>query len=149
KIRIESWQGIGTVQKLERLGLPVELFTPTPKTNAEEWPQLAQRLANGTLMLFPHARLREELLNLTVEVGPTGAKVTDRGKVHQEHGTPRRGVVASLGQATDAYICGVNLSGTPVRTVLGREHPSADQLDANNPDHWIYEPPGSRWRDVL
>src|SRR5439155_22371413 len=85
KVRIESWQGIGTVQRLERLGLPVELFIPTPKTNAEEWPQLAQRLSNGTLQLFPHARLREELLNLTVEVGPTGAKVIDRGRVHQDH----------------------------------------------------------------
>ena len=149
KIRIESWQGIGTVQKLERLGLPVELFTPTPKTNAEEWPQLAQRLANGTLMLFPHARLREELLNLTVEVGPTGAKVTDRGKVHQDHAVAVRGVCASLGQTTDAIIAAVNLAKRPVRAAVGREHPPADQLDPNRPDHWIYDTPGSRWRDVL
>jgi hypothetical protein len=29
KIRIESWQGMGTAQTLTRLGLPVELYTPT------------------------------------------------------------------------------------------------------------------------
>src|SRR2546427_1947464 len=79
RIRVESWQGAGVAQSLQRLGLPVELFAPTPRSNAEEWPQLAQRLAKGTLVVFPHARLREELLGLTVEVGATGAKVVDRG----------------------------------------------------------------------
>jgi hypothetical protein len=98
RIRVESWQGVAVVQRLETLGLPVELYAPTPKLNAEEWPQLAQRLAAGTLVLFPHARLREELLNLTVEVGPAGAKVVDKGRLHQDHAVAVRGVVASLGQ---------------------------------------------------
>ncbi|MCW5891365.1 MAG: hypothetical protein KIT14_12555 [bacterium] len=96
QIRIESWQGIAVVQRLAATGLPVELFTPTPKSNAEEWPQLAQRIGNGSLVLFPHARLREELLNLTVEVGPSGAKVVDKGKVHQDHAVAVRGVCASF-----------------------------------------------------
>lgn len=99
RIRVESWQGIAVVQRLEAVGLPVEVFTPTPKSNAEEWPQLAQRLAAGTVVMFPHARLREELLNLTVEVGPSGAKVVDRGRVHQDHAVAVRGIVASLGAA--------------------------------------------------
>ena len=73
KIRVESWQGMATVQSLARLGLPVELFTPTAKAHAEEWPLLAQALASKTLVLPPHARLREELLNLVYDVGPTGA----------------------------------------------------------------------------
>ena len=96
KIRIESWQGISAVQNLQALGLPVALFTPTAKTNAEEWPVLAQRLSSGTLVLPPHARLREELLNLVYEVGPQGGKVIDRGRVHQDHAVAVRGVVASL-----------------------------------------------------
>jgi hypothetical protein len=47
-------------------------------------------------VLPPHARLREELLNLVVEVGPQGVRVIDRGQVHQDHAVALRGVVASL-----------------------------------------------------
>src|SRR5215475_14550783 len=71
RIRVESWQGIAMAQSLQRLGLPVELFIPSAKAHADEWPQLAQVLASQTLVLPPHARLREELLNLVAEVGPT------------------------------------------------------------------------------
>src|SRR5260370_20017291 len=59
KIKIESWQGIATAQSLTRLGLPVELFTPTAKAHSEEWPVLAQALAARTLILPQHPRLRE------------------------------------------------------------------------------------------
>ena len=76
----------------------MELFHPTAKQHAEEWPVLAQRLASGSLVLFPHVRLREELLNLFYEVGPQGVKVIDRGKVHQDHAVTVRGVVAMLAQ---------------------------------------------------
>jgi phage terminase large subunit-like protein len=96
QIRIESWQGVSAVQSLQRAGLPVELFAPTAKAHAEEWPILAQRLATRTLVLFPHARLREELLNLVYEVGSTGIRVIDRGRVHQDHAVALRGVVAML-----------------------------------------------------
>ncbi len=59
---------------------------------------LAQRLSSRTLVLPPHARLREELLNLVYEVGPSGVKVVDKGKIHQDHAVVVRGVVAMLGQ---------------------------------------------------
>ena len=99
RIRIESWQGMSAVQSLQRLGFPVELFTPTAKSNGEEWPVLAQRLAARTLVLPPHARLRDELLNLSYELGPTGIRVVDRGAVHQDHAVAVRGVVAALATA--------------------------------------------------
>jgi hypothetical protein len=98
RTRIESWQGLSAVQSLTRAGLNVELFAPTAKAHAEEWPILAQRLSSRTLVLPPHARLREELLNLVVELGPTGVKVIDRGQVHQDHAVAVRGVVASLAE---------------------------------------------------
>jgi hypothetical protein len=98
KIRIESWQGVSAVQSLERLGLPVELFAPTAKAHSEEWPVLGQRLATWKLVLFPHGRLREELMNLVYELGPQGVKVIDRGKVHQDHAVALRGVCAMLAQ---------------------------------------------------
>lgn len=98
RIRVESWQGFASAQRLQALGLPVEIFTPTAKTNAEEWPVLAQHLAAGTIVLPPHPRLREELLNLTYDVGPQGVRVTDKGKVHQDHAVAVRGVVAMVVQ---------------------------------------------------
>jgi hypothetical protein len=101
-IRIESWQGIAAAQSLQRLGLPVVLFTPTAKAHAEEWPLLAQALTARRLRLYPHARLREELLNLVYEVGPQGVRVIDRGAVHQDHAVAVRGVVAQLFTAASA-----------------------------------------------
>jgi phage terminase large subunit-like protein len=95
-IRIESWQGLSAVQSLQRAGLPVELFSPTAKAHSEEWPVLAGRLSGRTLVLPPHARLREELLNLVYEVGPQGVRVIDRGSVHQDHAVAVRGVVAQF-----------------------------------------------------
>lgn len=95
-IRIESWQGLQASQELTGRDLPVQLFAATAKAHAEEWPVLAQRLSSRTLVLFPHARLREELLNLTYEVGPSGVRVTDKGKVHQDHAVALRLVVAGL-----------------------------------------------------
>jgi hypothetical protein len=64
-IRIESWQGLSVAQSLTSLGYPVELFTPTTKAHANEWPVLAQRLTARTLVLPPACAVREELLNLT------------------------------------------------------------------------------------
>jgi hypothetical protein len=96
RIRIESWQGVASAQRLAALGLPAEIQTPTTKTNSEEWPQLIQALAGHRLILPEHARLREELLNLTYEITATGVKVVDRGSVHQDHATAVRGTVAGL-----------------------------------------------------
>jgi hypothetical protein len=83
-IAIESWQGIALAEQLGQT-LPVEVVTPTMKSNLETWPLLLQRLTERTIVLPRHPRLREELLGLVVEVGPTGARVVDRGKVHQDH----------------------------------------------------------------
>jgi hypothetical protein len=87
---------VAAVQSLQRLGLPVELFAVTAKAHAEEWPILAQRLASRTIVLPKHDRLREELLNLTVDLGPQGVRLVDRGKIHQDHAVAVRGVVAGL-----------------------------------------------------
>jgi len=83
-IAIESWQGIALAEQLGQT-LPVEVVTPTMKSNTEAWPLLLQRLTERTIVLPRHARLREELLGLVVEVGPTGARVVDRGRAHQDH----------------------------------------------------------------
>ena len=119
-IRVESWQGMASVERLQSLGLPVELFTPTAKTNAEEWPLLAQRLSARSVVLYPHARLREELLNLTYEVGPSGIRVIDRGKIHQDHAVAVRGVVAQVAKEPQATGLVWGTPGWRVRPGVGR-----------------------------
>jgi hypothetical protein len=61
------------------------------------WSTLAAELGAGNVTLPKHDRLREELLNLRVELRPTGAlRVFDRGRVHQDHAVAVGGVVQLL-----------------------------------------------------
>jgi hypothetical protein len=142
-IQVETWQGIASAQRLQRLGLPVELFTPTAKSNSEQWPLLASRLAAGTIVLFPHARLRDELLNLVYEVGASGVRVIDRGKVHQDHAVAVRGVVAQLTAAIGCPHCSdpscdglppFGLHGSPEVDAWVARHPDPDRVVAECPD---------------
>lgn len=96
RARIESWQGVASAQRLAARGFPVEVFAPTAKAQSEEWPLLAQALANRTIVLPRPARLREELLGLQYEVTATGIRVSDRGAVHQDHATVVRMLCAML-----------------------------------------------------
>ncbi len=95
-IQVESWQGLSVAQRLQASGLPVEIVTPSAKSNSEQWPILSRRLAERSLILPPHERLREELLNLTYEVTSTGVRVVDRGKIHQDHAVVVRMLCAAL-----------------------------------------------------
>ncbi len=133
KIQIESWQGVASVQRLQEIGLPVEVFTPTAKAHAEQWPLLAQRLASRTLVLPPHARLREELLNLTVEIGPQGARVIDKGGIHQDHAVAVRLAVAMLSGAGCGFV-------TFYRDRYDAAHPVvAPPADASEEDRRVLE----------
>lgn len=130
RIRIESWQGVPSFQSLTALGLPAELFAPTQKAHAEEWPVLAKRLETRTLVLPRHARLREELLNLSVELTQYGVRVIDRGSVHQDHAVAVRLVVAALGirRCTQEWCIDPTCGGVHL---LGRRYRmSAAQLEA-------------------
>ena len=123
RIRIESWQGLSVAQELKGEGLSVELFTPTMKSNSEEWPCLSQRLSGHSLVLFPHARLREELLNLTYEVGPSGVRVIDKGRIHQDHAVAVRGVCAGLAApvlAPWAFFSGGRVVSSALQTMVER-----------------------------
>jgi hypothetical protein len=95
-IQIESWQGVSAVQSLQRRGLPIAIFTPTARAHSEQWPCLSQRLASRSLVLPSHQQLRDELLNLTIELGPTGVKVVDPGQLHQDHAVVLRMLCAML-----------------------------------------------------
>ena len=120
RIRVESWQGLQLVERLQQTGLAVEVFNPTAQAHRDEWPVLAQCIGAGQLVCFPHARLREELCALVVEIGPQGAKVCDKGKVHQDHAVALRGVVASLRTGIDLSVA-VTRGTRSIRDAMARE----------------------------
>jgi hypothetical protein len=104
RIVIESWQGLGAAQSLQRRGWRVEIATPTAKSNAEQWGVLAQMFAARRVVLPEHPRLREELLGLSYEVGPGGIRVTDRRAVHQDHAVVVRMLTSALAEARPRVI---------------------------------------------
>jgi len=136
-IWIESWQGLASAQSLARLGLPVKLFTPTAKAHAEQWPLLASRLSAGTLVLPTHACLREELLNLVVEMGPQGVKVVDRGKIHQDHAVAVRMTVAMLAASGADVTASLNWAVSQHEQGMALRRRSPWRLDGE-----------SNWRDL-
>jgi hypothetical protein len=88
--------GAALVQTLAARGFPAEEFRPTASALSAEWTTLGHCLASRRLVLPVHARLREELLGLVVEVGPSGPRVTDRGSAHQDHAVTVRMLAARL-----------------------------------------------------
>src|SRR5262249_21681068 len=99
QILVESWQGVASAQALERLGLPVTITTPTPKSNAEEWTSLAQLLRSRRIVTPANPELREELLGLSYDLTPSGIRVVDRGKAHQDRSVAIRMIAHHLAQA--------------------------------------------------
>jgi hypothetical protein len=101
QILIESWQGISVAQELAQLDWPVEIATPTAKSNSEQWSLLAQLFASRRIVLPVHPRLREELLGLSVEMTPIGIRVTDRTAVHQDHAVVVRMLASALAETRE------------------------------------------------
>lgn len=84
KVIIESPQGVASAQNLGRLGLDVEIKYPTAKSNAEHWGALYTALKAGQIHLPDDARLRRQLLTLTIKNTATGWKVEDVPSIHQD-----------------------------------------------------------------
>ena len=116
KVRIESWQGQTLAQDLVRGGVRADIRTPTAKSQGELWNTLAAELANGQVVLPRHERLREELLNLRVELRAGGGiRVTDRGKLHQDHAVAAAGVVEMVLEARQHWATGPMRVSNPAR----------------------------------
>ena len=121
------------------------MYAPTQKKHAEEWPLLVQRLVARTLVLPKHARLREELLNVIVEVGPQGVRVIDRGRVHRDHAVAVRGFVAMLSTSD----CAMSEKERLVCLAAGATARPSEEPDpeagVESYDDWTEEPTGLPW----
>ncbi len=83
----ETWQGAGSVQRLRRRlpGVAVEERFPTADSQAQLFGGLYSLFADRRLVLFPHAELRRETLNLITTTTGGRLKVVGSSTVHQDH----------------------------------------------------------------
>lgn len=99
RLTIESPQGVGMAQNLQVAGLATETLHPTAKSNRENWGALYNGLKAGQVWLPNDARLRRELLTLTIESKATGWRVVDEPSVHNDRAVAVAGVVAMLSKS--------------------------------------------------
>ena len=98
KLIIEAPQGYSMAQQLALSKVNTEILSPTAKSNQEHWGELITALKNGTISLPDDARLRRQLLTLTIETGPTGWKVIDVPSIHNDRAVAVAGCLAAIGK---------------------------------------------------
>jgi hypothetical protein len=96
RARIESPQGVGLTQALNLRGVAAEVLHPTAKSNQDNWGALYTALKAGTVDLPNDAKLRQQLLTLTIRSTPTGWKVEDVPSIHNDRAVAVAGVVAMV-----------------------------------------------------
>jgi len=91
-LEIESPQGLAMAQSLAS-ATNARLLYPTAKSNQERWGLLYTLLKNGGVRLPRDAKLRRQLLTLTIKESPTGWKVVDIPSIHNDRAVAVAGAV--------------------------------------------------------
>lgn len=94
---IESPQGVAMAQRLSIQGVNTQVLYPTAKSNQEHWGALYTALKSGLVMLPDDAKLRRQLLTLTIKNTPTGWKLEDVPSIHQDRARAIAGAVHLAG----------------------------------------------------
>lgn len=84
RARIESPQGVALSQALNLRGVATDVLHPTAKSNQENWGALYTALKNGSIQLPNDAKLRQQLLTLTIRTSQSGWKVEDVPSIHND-----------------------------------------------------------------
>jgi hypothetical protein len=100
RLTIESPQGIGMAQRLDIPRLAVEILHPTAISNRENWGALYKAMKAGDVNLPNDAKLRRQLLTLTIESKATGWRVVDEPSVHNDRAVAIAGAVNMLSKST-------------------------------------------------
>ncbi len=96
-VKIESWQGKLLAERLSTFAkVTSEIVEPSLKLQMQEWPLLAQRISDRSIIIPHTPQLRNELLGLTWEATSTGMKVIDKGRAHQDIAVTLRMLVAII-----------------------------------------------------
>ncbi len=94
-VKVESWQGALLAERLSTFAkVATQIVEPSLKLQMQEWPLLAQRISDRSLIIPHHPQLRNELLGLTWEATAQGMKVVDKGRAHQDIAVTLRMIVA-------------------------------------------------------
>jgi phage terminase large subunit-like protein len=96
KLVIEAPQGYQMAQQLMQSRVRTDISSPTAKSNQEMWGSLITALKNGTICLPDDARLRRQLLTLTIKNTPTGWRVEDVPSVHNDRALAIAGALAAM-----------------------------------------------------
>jgi hypothetical protein len=104
KLVIESPQGYAMAQLLALSGVSTEILSPTAKSNQENWGALITALKNGTICLPDDAKLRRQLLTLTIETTATGWKVVDVPSIHNDRAVAVAGCLAAIEKASKTWL---------------------------------------------
>jgi hypothetical protein len=104
RARIESPQGVAMAQRLNVSGLAAEVLHPTARSNQENWGALYTALKNGTVDLPNDAKLRQQLLTLTIVTTQNGWRVEDVPSIHNDRAVAVAGVVAMTAGIQAAHL---------------------------------------------
>lgn len=93
---IESPQGVGLSQSLKSSGVHAEIVYPTAQRQREMWGAFYKCLKAGACALPNDARLRQQLLTLTIQNSAAGWRVEDVPSIHQDRALACAGVVKMI-----------------------------------------------------
>ncbi len=112
---IKSPQGVATQQRLTSLGVSATVLYPTILTNQQHWGALYTALKNGSILLPNDARLRRQLLTLTIQTTATGWRVVDVPSIHQDRAVAIAGALACAIKtaSADEWIKALKLDNQP------------------------------------
>jgi len=149
KLRIEAPQGYQMAQQLALSGVPAEVLAPTAKSNQENWGALITSLKNGTVCLPDDARLRRQLLTLTIKNTPIGWRVEDVPSIHDDRalsvagalfGSLRFPVVRRVATSFNRHGSDNNRIILPFRYVGNLAEETAQPQKATQNDDQNYDP---------
>jgi hypothetical protein len=100
KLVIEAPQGYQMAQQLALGRVDTEILNPTVKSNQERWGALITALKNGTICLPDDAKLRRQLLTLTIKNTSTGWRVEDVPSIHNDRAVAVAGALVAMLQVS-------------------------------------------------
>ena len=103
RIEIESPQGMFLAENLRLPDVDVNVLHPTAKSNRERWGALYTHLKNGSVRLPNDAKLRRQLLTLTIKESARGWKVIDIPSIHNDRAVAVAGALF-LASAKDKWV---------------------------------------------
>jgi len=103
RLVIEAPQGVSLAQRLDAAGLATTTQHPTAKSQRELWGTFYTALKAGKVHLPDDAKLRRQLLTLSIKSTATGWRVVDDPGLHQDRALACAGVVGMCQEKPEPF----------------------------------------------